>query len=171
MTGLSIQPLASSKSTPTLFDTDIEKNNAFGGCYSSQDNRSESASPSSTFESFDLRGPSSREIKLGGVEEQKNIIKTSQPRVIQLDDAFIGLWSDSLLDPISVDWPTLIICKFKSSLVAEHIQVNKPWRATVGRLGEPRGCITTKMLMNINDKRSKNKVQVVQLISIIPSKI
>ena len=133
-------------------------------------NRSEAASPSSTFKSFDLSGPSSGEIKLGGVEEQKNIIETSQPRVFQLDEAFIGLWSDSLLDPISADWPTLIICKFKSSLVAEHIQVNKPWRATVGRLGEPRGCITTKMLMIINEKRSKNKVQVVQLISIIPSK-
>ena len=147
MTGLSIQLLASSKSTPTLFDTDIEKNNAFGGCYSSQKKQVIAVKPLLYHQHlkasiFAVLLPVKS--KLGGVEEQKNIIKASQPRVFQLDDAFIGLWSDSLLDPISVDWPTLIICKFKSSLVAEHIQVNKPWRATVGRLGEPRGCITTK---------------------------
>ena len=110
----------------TFLDTDIEKNNAFGGCYSSQENQVIAVKPllhhqhsSPTFKSFDLRDPSSREIKLGGVEEQKNIIKTSQPRVFQLDDAFIDFWSDSLLDLISVDWPTLTFCKFKSSLVPE----------------------------------------------------
>ena len=67
-------------------------------------NRSEAASPSSTFKSFDLRGPSSREIKLGGVEEQKNIIKTSQRQGFQPDDAFIDFSSDSLLDPIGLRW-------------------------------------------------------------------
>ena len=127
MTGPSFQPLASSKLTlllaSILFDTDIEKEKQLLRrllvLSRKSSNRSEAASPSSTFKSFDLRGPSSREIKLGGVEEQKNIIKTSQPRVFQLDDAFIDFWSDSLLDPISVDWPTLTICKFKSSLVPE----------------------------------------------------
>ncbi|KAF8809977.1 hypothetical protein BYT27DRAFT_7050309, partial [Phlegmacium glaucopus] len=39
--------------------------------------------------------------------------------IIQLDEAFVDFWSDSLLDPISADWPTFIICKFKSSLVPE----------------------------------------------------
>ena len=71
------------------------------------------------FYSVELRSPSFLEIKLGGVEEQKNIIKTSQPQGFQPDDAFIDFWSDSLLDPISADWPTLIICKFKSPLVPE----------------------------------------------------
>ena len=71
------------------------------------------------FYSVELRNPSFLEIKLGDVEEQKNIIKTSQPRGFQPDNAFIDFLSDSLLDPISADWPTLIICKFKSPLVPE----------------------------------------------------
>ena len=54
------------------------------------------------FYSVELHSPSFLEIKLGDVEEQKNI-KTSQPRGFQPDDAFIDFWSDSLLDPISAD--------------------------------------------------------------------
>ena len=111
-------PLAS-----TLFDTDIEKTTppeAVTPLSRKSSKRSKAASPSSPRKSFDLHRPTSPETKLEGVEEQQNnIVKASQPRIIQLDEAFIDFWSDSLLDPISADWPTFIICKFKSSLVPE----------------------------------------------------
>ena len=111
-------PLAS-----TLFDTDIEKTTppeAVTPLSRKSSKRSKAASPSSPRKSFDLHRPTSPETKLEGVEEQQtNIVKASQPRIIQLDEAFIDFWSDSLLDPISANWPTFIICKFKSSLVPE----------------------------------------------------
>jgi hypothetical protein len=112
-----IIPLAS-----TLLDTDIEKTTppeAVTPLSRKSSKRSKAASPSSPRKSFDLHRPNSPEAKLEGIEEQKSIIKASQPRVIQLDEAFIDFWSDSLLDPISADWPTFIICKFKPSLVPE----------------------------------------------------
>ena len=112
-----IMPLAS-----TLLDTDIEKTTPpenVTPLSRKSSKRSKAASPSSPRKSFDLHRPTSPEAKLEGIEEQKNVIKASQPRIIQLDEAFIDFWSDSLLDPISGDWPTFIICKFKSSLVPE----------------------------------------------------
>ena len=108
-------PLAS-----TLFDNDIEKTTppeAFTPLSRKSSKRSKAASPSR--KSFDFHRPTSPETMLEGLEEQKNIIKASQPRIIQLDEAFIDFWSDSLLDPISATWPTFIICKFKPSLVPE----------------------------------------------------
>ena len=112
-----IIPLAS-----TLLDTDIEKTTppeAVTPLSRKSSKRSKAASPSSPRKSFDLHRPTSPEAKLEGIEEQKNIIKASEPRIIQLDDAFINFWSDSMLDPISANWPTFVICKFKSSLVPE----------------------------------------------------
>ena len=89
-----------------LFDTDIEKEKQLLRrllvLSRKSSNRSEAASISSMFYSVELRSPSFLDIKLGGVEEQKNIIKTSQPRGFQPDDAFIDFWSDSLLDPIGL---------------------------------------------------------------------
>ena len=113
-----IVPLAS-----TLLDTDIEKTTppeADTSLSRKSSKRSKAASPSSPRKSIDLHRPTSPEAKLEGIiDEQKNIIKASQPRIIQIDEAFIDFWSDSLLDPISADWPTFVICKFKSSLVPE----------------------------------------------------
>ena len=113
----SIIPLAS-----TLLDTDIEKTTppeAVTPLSRKSSKRSKAASPSSPRKSFDLHRSTSPEAKPEGIEEQKNIIKASEPRIIQLDDAFINFWSDSMLDPISANWPTFVICKFKSSLVPE----------------------------------------------------
>ena len=51
--------------------------------------------------------------------DSRPTIKASKVDMIQLDEAFIDFWSDALLDPISSDWPTFIVCKFKSNLVPE----------------------------------------------------
>ena len=110
-------PLAS-----TLFDNDIEKTTppeTVTPPSRKSSKRRKAASPSSPRKSFDLHRPTSPEDKLEGIEEQKNIVRASEPQIIQLDEAFVDFWSDSLLDPISSGWPTFIICKFKSSLVPE----------------------------------------------------
>ena len=111
-----IIPLAS-----TLLDTDIEKTTPPEPVSRRSSKRSKAASPSSPRKSFDLARSETEtpEGKLEDIEEPKTIIKASQLQIIQLDEAFIDFWSDSLLDPISADWPTFIICKFKSSLVPE----------------------------------------------------
>lgn len=49
------------------------------------------------------------------------LTKATQVQIIQIDEAFVDFWSDALLDPISSDWPTFIICKFKSSLVPKLV--------------------------------------------------
>ncbi|KAF9526239.1 hypothetical protein CPB83DRAFT_896385 [Crepidotus variabilis] len=46
-------------------------------------------------------------------------IKPSHMSIIQLDEAFVDFWSDALLDPVSKDWPTFVICKFKKGVVEE----------------------------------------------------
>ncbi|EGN92637.1 hypothetical protein SERLA73DRAFT_99021, partial [Serpula lacrymans var. lacrymans S7.3] len=33
--------------------------------------------------------------------------------MVQIDEAFIDFWSDAVVDPISVGWPTFVICKLK----------------------------------------------------------
>ena len=119
----SIIPLAS-----TLFDTDIEKTippepvSRHSRKSSKRSKHSKAASLSPLRESDIWPRPgieSSAEIKPEGTGEQKNIIKASQPQIIQLDEAFIDFWSDSLLDTINANWPMFIICKFKPSLVPE----------------------------------------------------
>ena len=114
-----IVPLAS-----TLLDTDIEKTippeSVVTPLSRKSSKRSKAASPFR--KNVDVPRPvreTSPETKSEGIEEQKNIIKASQSQIIQLDEAFVDFWSDSLLDPISADWPTFIVCKFKSSLVPE----------------------------------------------------
>ena len=114
-----IIPLAS-----TLLDTDIEKTiprEPVTPPSRKSSKRSKAASPSSPRKSVDVPHPETEtlEVKPEGMEEQKNIIKASQPQIVKLDEAFIDFWSDSLLDPISADWPTFIVCKFKPSLVHE----------------------------------------------------
>lgn len=47
--------------------------------------------------------------------------KTTQVSLVQLDEAFIDFWSDSLLDPVSSNWPLFIICKLKQSLTGVEV--------------------------------------------------
>ncbi|PPQ69057.1 hypothetical protein CVT24_000100 [Panaeolus cyanescens] len=49
------------------------------------------------------------------------LTKATNVQVIQIDEAFVDFWSDALLDPIASNWPTFIICKFKSSLVPKLV--------------------------------------------------
>lgn len=115
-----IIPLAS-----TLLDTDIEKTippEPVTPLSRKSSKRSKAASPSSPRKSVDLArfgGETSPEARPEDIEEQRNVIKASQLEIVQLDEAFIDFWADSLLDPISADWPKFILCKFKSSLVPE----------------------------------------------------
>jgi hypothetical protein len=51
-------------------------------------------------------------------EDAEKDLPVSRPSVvtassIRLDEAFIDFWSDALLDPISADWPSFVICKLK----------------------------------------------------------
>ncbi|KAF8153759.1 hypothetical protein B0H34DRAFT_816919, partial [Crassisporium funariophilum] len=116
-----VTPLAS-----TLFDTDIEKTVPPDPTPLSRKSskRGKATPASSSRKSVDLpRSAPVTETEAsseGHVEEDvKPIVKASKLQIIQLDEAFIDFWSDSLLDPITSNWPTFIICKFKSSLVPE----------------------------------------------------
>ena len=118
-----IIPLAS-----TLLDTDIEKTIPLEPATPlsrKSSKRSKATSPSPRRKSLDFSRPGTEtpevkpEVTPESIEEQKNIIRASQPQIIKLDEAFIDFWSDSLLDPITANWPTFIICKFKSSLEPE----------------------------------------------------
>ncbi|TFK66863.1 hypothetical protein BDN72DRAFT_899486 [Pluteus cervinus] len=42
--------------------------------------------------------------------------KVTQFSLVQLDEAFIDFWSDSLLDPISSNWPLFVLCKLKNGI-------------------------------------------------------
>ncbi|KAF8840646.1 hypothetical protein BDN67DRAFT_951199 [Paxillus ammoniavirescens] len=39
--------------------------------------------------------------------------KLASVHVVEIDEAFIDFWSDAILDPISADWPTFVICGLK----------------------------------------------------------
>lgn len=43
----------------------------------------------------------------------KSTVKSIE--IVQVDEAFFDFWSDSLLDPISADWPTFVVCQLKDS--------------------------------------------------------
>lgn len=40
-------------------------------------------------------------------------------QVVQLDESFIDFWSDALLDPVSSDWPSFVVCKLNSNVVPD----------------------------------------------------
>ncbi|KAF9221788.1 hypothetical protein BS17DRAFT_757214 [Gyrodon lividus] len=46
---------------------------------------------------------------------ERSIIETklASVRVIEIDEAFIDFWSDAVVDPISANWPTFVICGLK----------------------------------------------------------
>lgn len=39
--------------------------------------------------------------------------KSTLVSITQLDEAFIDFWSDALLDPITSDWPSFVVCQLK----------------------------------------------------------
>lgn len=50
------------------------------------------------------------------MEETHSTSKVTSVSSVQLDEAFIDFWNDALVDPISSDWPSFVICKLKGSL-------------------------------------------------------
>ncbi|KAK0216541.1 hypothetical protein EDD85DRAFT_435586 [Armillaria nabsnona] len=50
------------------------------------------------------------------MEETSSTSKVTSVSSVQLDEAFIDFWNDALVDPISSDWPSFVICKLKGSL-------------------------------------------------------
>ncbi|KAK0445027.1 uncharacterized protein EV420DRAFT_981829 [Desarmillaria tabescens] len=54
--------------------------------------------------------------KAAPVEETSSTSKVTSVSSVQLDEAFIDFWNDALVDPISSDWPSFVICKLKGSL-------------------------------------------------------
>ncbi|KAJ8517094.1 hypothetical protein ONZ45_g5674 [Pleurotus djamor] len=49
------------------------------------------------------------------VPEFKPVSTCTSASVTQIDEAFVDFWSDALLDPISAEWPSFVLCKLKSS--------------------------------------------------------
>ncbi|KAG9310894.1 hypothetical protein JVU11DRAFT_8752 [Chiua virens] len=39
--------------------------------------------------------------------------KLASVHVVQIDEAFIDFWSDAIVDPISTNWPTFVVCGLK----------------------------------------------------------
>jgi hypothetical protein len=111
-----IVPLAS-----TLLDTDIEKTTLRKLSLLSQESQASAARP------LPYRGKASISTVLlplkPSLKASKNRKASSKLLSRGFDEAFIDFWSDSLLDPISANWPTFIICKFKSSLVSDSTRV------------------------------------------------
>ncbi|KAF4623663.1 hypothetical protein D9613_002322 [Agrocybe pediades] len=119
-----IAPLVS-----TLFDTDVEKTVPPGSTPLSRKS-SKRARPSAAtsrksvdFAADPVPPPPVKERTISEEEREqaKTIVKASKIDIIQIDEAFIDFWSDSLLDPITLNWPTFIICKFKSTLVPQLV--------------------------------------------------
>lgn len=46
--------------------------------------------------------------------------KLASVHVVQIDEAFIDFWSDAIVDPISANWPTFVICGLKQNPSAEQ---------------------------------------------------
>ena len=46
--------------------------------------------------------------------------KLASIHVVQVDEAFIDFWSDAIVDPISANWPTFIICGLKQIQTGEQ---------------------------------------------------
>jgi hypothetical protein len=71
--------------------------------------RSEDREPSDT--------PPSSQLDL-----ESSIVETKLASVhtVQIDEAFIDFWSDAIVDPISANWPTFVICGLKQNPSAEQ---------------------------------------------------
>ncbi|KAK0218977.1 hypothetical protein IW262DRAFT_1298085 [Armillaria fumosa] len=55
-------------------------------------------------------------------QETNSTSKVTSVSPVQLDEAFIDFWNDALVDPISSDWPSFVICKLKGSLSGIEIE-------------------------------------------------
>ncbi|KAG7442065.1 uncharacterized protein BT62DRAFT_955226 [Guyanagaster necrorhizus] len=56
------------------------------------------------------------DINKAAAEETSSTSKVTSVSSVQLDETFIDFWNDALVDPISSDWPSFVICKLKGSL-------------------------------------------------------
>ena len=115
-TSAAIVPLVS-----TLFDTDIEKtvppDPPVPTLSRKSSRRAKGKSVVAIADSFASQVSSPGKAASIEGEESGPTVKATNLEIIQFDEAFIDFWSDSLLDPITSQWPTFIICKFKSTLV------------------------------------------------------
>jgi len=103
----------SSDSESTLFDTDVEN-----AGHDIPVPISRMSSPCSDIITECTRGSSLDNLKPSSKPRQEGIT-ASQLEVIELDEAFVDFCSDALLDPITSDWPTFVVCKFEPSLVPD----------------------------------------------------
>lgn len=55
-------------------------------------------------------------------EPEPSIVETKVTSVhmVQIDEAFIDFWSDAIVDPISANWPTFVLCGLKETPSAEQ---------------------------------------------------
>jgi len=55
-------------------------------------------------------------------DPQPSIVETklASVHVVQIDEAFIDFWSDAIVDPISANWPTFVVCGLKQISSAEQ---------------------------------------------------
>ncbi|KAH9474225.1 hypothetical protein JR316_0007510 [Psilocybe cubensis] len=105
----------------TLFDTDMEKTTPVTTTLSRKSSkRSKAVSRKTVDFSAEPVPPVSPPRLADPVKKETTaIVRATKLEVIELDEAFIDFWSDSLLDPITATWPTFIICKFKSTVVPQ----------------------------------------------------
>ncbi|CAA7263951.1 unnamed protein product [Cyclocybe aegerita] len=114
-----IPPLAS-----TLFDTDLEKTappDPPVPLLRTLSRRSSKRAKAPAVEPASLpRKSTESSTTAAQVEPDPQVlVRATNLHIVQLDEAFIDFWSDALLDPISADSPTFVVCKFKSTLVPE----------------------------------------------------
>ncbi|KDR78009.1 hypothetical protein GALMADRAFT_138167 [Galerina marginata CBS 339.88] len=111
-----IAPLVS-----TLFDTDLEKTVPPDTTTLSRKSSKRKAIPRKSIDmsSENATQPPSRGAPEIGEPELNAVVRASRLQIVQIDEAFVDFWSDSLLDPLTSNWPTFIICKFKSTLVPQ----------------------------------------------------
>ncbi|KAJ7071500.1 hypothetical protein C8F01DRAFT_437329 [Mycena amicta] len=78
--------------------------------------------PSSRGRSLDIPAPKDAE-----EVSKQGASKATRLEIVQIDEAFADFWADALLDPISADWPSFVLCKVKSSIPAEFNGKRVQW--------------------------------------------
>ncbi|KAJ7630602.1 hypothetical protein FB45DRAFT_746540 [Roridomyces roridus] len=64
--------------------------------------------------------------------------KAVKLEIVQLDEAFMDFWSDGLLDPISSNWPSFVVCKIKSSVPSQKDGKRVDWLVLEQQFVTPR---------------------------------
>jgi len=109
----------------TLFDTDIEKTEPhdiplpISRKSSKRTGRKSLELPRSVVIADSSGGSSPDATNPNSSKSRQALITASQLEVIELDEAFVDFWSDTLQDPIASDWPVFVVCKFKPTLVPD----------------------------------------------------